>query len=267
MMADKNLNILIHLSRSGYIFDVSENFYKILGYNSSILNKDFSSILIQEDAKHLSKILKQKSEVVQHDLRLHGRKGLVTWFSFTIVRNKFGEFHLYGRDITSYKKMMHQLKYLGEEIPKAPDKVFFEHMAKTVSEIFDVDYVLINTPSLESKEKGHPLAYWTPEGIQELGEFDLSGTSCGVLVKKREFIHYPVKLQLEFPSNLHIVDINARSYVGIPALDEKKEILGWVSLLDSTRIDVTDDMLSLLRIFTHKLTVALYRMSNNVPTV
>lgn len=186
-------------------------------------------------------------------------KDTPVWFKGSLEKIDNDVFFLGGVAINQYKIMEHYLQSLGREIPLKPQIDFFQDIAKSVAITLDVDYVLVNIPAKENMFKGHPLAYWTPTGFQEPADYDLRITPCQDIIVRKTLIYHPVKLQTFFPDNYYLVDINARSYVGIPALGPNNEVLGWVAVLHSKIIKLTDTVKAYLHIFAFRLGIALAR--------
>ncbi len=90
--------------------------------------------------------------------------------------------------------------------------------------------------------------------------YDITGTACETVLKSRELIHLPNNVLDLYPDDGHARDLEAVSYLGIPLMDEKKTILGHLSVLDRQPMPEQARQHAIFRIFAARATAELQRL-------
>ncbi len=104
------------------------------------------------------------------------------------------------------------------------------------------------------------IALWM--GGQMIHDFvyDVTGTACETVLQSRELIHLPNNVLDLYPDDTHARDLEAVSYLGVPLMDEEKNILGHLSVLDRQPMPEQARQHTIFRIFAARATAELQRL-------
>jgi transcriptional regulator with GAF, ATPase, and Fis domain len=102
------------------------------------------------------------------------------------------------------------------------------------------------------------LAVW--ESGQHVANFafDIEGTPCK-LVLSGSIQHFADEVQESFPTNDHLRDLNARSYLAIPLTDDAGLVVGHLAVIDDKPLAADERELSIFHIFAARATAELIR--------
>lgn len=76
------------------------------------------------------------------------------------------------------------------------------------------------------------LAYWTGEGFGERFRYDLRGSPCAEIVRRREACHFGAEVAAQFPGDAFLREHGIEAYVGVPLCGPGGEVLGLLAALD-----------------------------------
>ena len=102
------------------------------------------------------------------------------------------------------------------------------------------------------------LAVWVDDRHDENFEFDLEGTPCKQVLSG-QIQHFADCVQDLFPTNQHLKDLNARSYLAIPLTDDANVVVGHLAVIHDEPLDADERELSIFHIFAARATAELVR--------
>ncbi|MFC1514089.1 response regulator [candidate division KSB1 bacterium] len=102
------------------------------------------------------------------------------------------------------------------------------------------------------------LAFWNSGKISDNFEYDLKHTPCAGVLEGNLCI-YPDKVQEYFPEDKDLVALNAKSYIGIPLYDSKKELIGHIAVIHDEAITDEEVKKQTLKIFASRAAAELER--------
>jgi PAS domain S-box-containing protein len=110
-----------------------------------------------------------------------------------------------------------------------------EMLSKFLSELLEVDYVIINKYRKQDPGEVESIAIYTPEGLAPNVVYGLAGTPCHNVIGA-DLCFYESNLQQLFPNDEFIIQANADSYVGIPLWDGNRAPIGLIAVMDKEGI-------------------------------
>jgi formate hydrogenlyase transcriptional activator len=102
------------------------------------------------------------------------------------------------------------------------------------------------------------LAFWEGDRFGESFEFDVEGTPC-LKVVQGEVCHYRDGLVQLFPADKPLADLGARSYLGVPMLDQDNRVIGHIAIIDDKPMERDERAIDLVRIFAARAAAELKR--------
>ncbi len=80
-------------------------------------------------------------------------------------------------------------------------------------------------------------------------EYDIAGTPCAPVVEAKKLVHIPDRLIELYPHDPDLLPIKAVSYLGVPLLDPRGDVMGHLSVLDIKPLPADPRQISLFEIF------------------
>jgi PAS domain S-box-containing protein len=161
------------------------------------------------------------------------------------------------QDITGRKRYEDILQQLVTGTSMATGDDFFRELAKQLANALNVRYALV-VENFADQGMGRTLACWTGEGLAENFEYPLADTPCGN-VTLGEMYFYPSQLVDLFPNFKLLQDLGAESYLGLPFLNEAGNVIGHIAVLDTKPMQLDEQALALIKIFTVRANAELQR--------
>ena len=128
----------------------------------------------------------------------------------------------------TYNEVLFKVLY---EIALANGSDFFDTVVESISKNLDVKFVLIGE-FIKERFTVKSKSLWAGEDIVKDYEYNIANTPCEHVLKNSVKI-YPSNLQALFPEDTDLVDWQVHSYIGIPLLNSKGEVIGHIAVLDT----------------------------------
>ena len=145
-------------------------------------------------------------------------------------------------------------------------KRFFGSLVENVSKSLRTTGALV-TEYRESERRLQSLAIFWDGKMLENFEYSISGTACEKVIVKKEMVHITNNLFDLFKGNTDIADFEnflrtegVISYLGVPLLDSRRNVLGHLSVLDTQPIPRDPKILNIFRIFSNRGSAELQRL-------
>ncbi|HEY9848236.1 MAG TPA: ATP-binding protein [Leptolyngbyaceae cyanobacterium] len=143
-------------------------------------------------------------------------------------------------------------------VSAATGEAFFYSLVQHLSKALGVDYAVIG--EIAGKEqKISTLALCAGGEIVENIDYLLLNTPCEQVINQRKLCCYPHSLQMQFPGNALLTQMQAQSYIATPLLDSTGCVLGVLGVLHRKPFDNLQLAESLLTIFATRATAELER--------
>jgi PAS domain S-box-containing protein len=163
------------------------------------------------------------------------------------------------RDITGRKKMESALREIAERLSSATGDVFFQSVARYLSEILNVDHVIIGQLVRGRTDFVRTIAVTAFGRTAENFEYSLAGTPCENVMNQK-LRSYPRDLRRIFPNNSWLAEMKIESFIGTPLFGSSGNVIGVMNVMDSRPLDNPLMAESMLSIFATRASAELERM-------
>jgi PAS domain S-box-containing protein len=133
---------------------------------------------------------------------------------------------------------------------------FFPSLVKHMAAALRVRYAFVT--ACDDGRHAKALAFWKGNSFGEKFEFDVEGTPC-LKVVQGDICHYRDGLVQLFPLDTPLVELGARSYLGVPMLDQNGRVIGHIAIIDDKPMERDDRAIDLLKIFAARAAAELKR--------
>jgi PAS domain S-box-containing protein len=191
----------------------------------------------------------------------HSAEGHDVWESTTFAP----QFDAYGK-IVGVIGLVHDItdRHLAEETLRAivvgtasaTGNDFFPSLVKHMAAALRVRYAFVT--ACDDGKHARALAFWEGDRFGETFEFDVEGTPC-LKVVQGEICHYHDGLVQLFPADEPLADLGARSYLGVPMLDQGRRVIGHIAIIDDKPMDRDERAIDLVKIFAARAAAELKR--------
>jgi PAS domain S-box-containing protein len=151
------------------------------------------------------------------------------------------------------------LRAISDGTASATGKRFFRALVQNLSQVLGTHGAWV-TEYLPENRRLRSLAFWLGGEYVDHYEYDIQGTPCEKLLREKQYLHIPDKVVELFPNDPDLSMIGAVSYIGFPLLDEHKNILGNIAVVDTRPIPDSFRNLALFRIFAARATAEILRL-------
>jgi len=133
---------------------------------------------------------------------------------------------------------------------------FFPSLVKYMAAALRVRYAFVT--SCDDGKHAKALAYWKGDAFGDTFEFDVESTPC-LKVVRGEICHYREQLVQLFPLDTPLADLGARSYLGVPMLDQAGRVIGHIAIIDDKPMERDERAIDLVKIFAARAAAELKR--------
>lgn len=136
---------------------------------------------------------------------------------------------------------------------------FFAAMAKALSELLGVRWVLVSKVHRENSTRAYAEVVWD-DGIREPFDYDLPGSPCENILTQSACA-YPEDLQNLFPADQLLADMGAHAYVGVPVCSSAGKVLGLLAVLHDKPLEDTQMAMDAIGLFAGRTGAELERIA------
>lgn len=133
---------------------------------------------------------------------------------------------------------------------------FFPSLVKHMAQALRVRYAFVT--ACDDGKHAKTLAFWEGNRFGENFEFDVEGTPC-LEVVQGEVCHYKDRLVQLFPADKPLADMKARSYLGVPMLDQDGRVIGHIAFIDDKLMERDERAVDLVKVFAARAAAELKR--------
>ncbi len=149
------------------------------------------------------------------------------------------------------------LRIISEGTANDSGEAFFRSLARSLAAALDVRWGFVSEFT-SVKTRVNMLAYWNGKEFSEPFEYDLHHTPCeSVLVG--EIGYYPDNVQATFPLHPELAEVGIESYLAIPVVNQRGEVLGHLGAMDCKPMVTVARDLDIFKIFGSRAAVELER--------
>jgi PAS domain S-box-containing protein len=140
------------------------------------------------------------------------------------------------------------LKLVVEGTASETGTEFFRALVKNLAAVMGTAGAWVTQYVAETRRL-RAYALWLNGKFVEHFEYDVAGTACESVVDSKELVHIPDRLVELYPNDPDLAAISAVSYLGVPLLDSRGEVMGHLSVLDNKPLPAEPRLISLFEIF------------------
>lgn len=191
----------------------------------------------------------------------HSAQGGDVWESITFAPQLDGEGKIIGViglvfDITERHVAEDTFRAIVVGTASSTGSDFFPSLVKHMASALGVRYAFIT--ACDDGQHAKALAFWNGDGFGENFEFDVAGTPC-LKVVQGEVCQYPDRLVELFPLDTPLAEMGARSYLGVPMLDQSGRVIGHIAIIDDKPMARGERAIDLIKIFASRAAAELKR--------
>jgi len=191
----------------------------------------------------------------------HSAQGGNVWESITFAPQFDGEGKINGViglvfDVTERHLAEDTFRAIVVGTASSTGNDFFPSLVKHMASALGVRYAFIT--ACDDGQHAKALAFWNGDGFGENFEFDAAGTPC-LKVVKGEICQYADRLVELFPSDTALAEMGARSYLGVPMLDQNGRVIGHIAIIDDKPMARDERAIDLIKIFASRAAAELKR--------
>jgi predicted ATPase/signal transduction histidine kinase len=169
----------------------------------------------------------------------------------------------FKQEMTERQRAEQQLRVIDEGLASVTGRDFFRALVRNVARALDVRYAFVAEclPAAPGKGKiARACAFWNGEDFGPNFEYALAGTPCQQVVEEGQICHFTNDLQTQFPADRGLVRWEAESYVGMPLLGARDEVIGHFVVIDTRPMPDATLAIALLRLSAGRAGAELERM-------
>lgn len=136
---------------------------------------------------------------------------------------------------------------------------FFRSLVRSLSQVLGA-YGAWVTEYLPGVNRLRALAFWLGGDYVDHYEYEIVGTPCEAAIKNNSYLHIPDNVIALFPGDPDLSKMGAVSYLGFPLIDQGKQIIGNLAVVDTRKMPGSLRNLALFRIFAARATAELLRL-------
>ena len=127
------------------------------------------------------------------------------------------------------------LRSVAQAVSSEIGDEFFESLVTRLAASLEVAYAFVGQLTDSSAEQIRTIAFSAHGRIIDNFTYDLENTPCTNVVNKTLCV-YEDSVQLDFPYDKLLIDMNIDSYAGLPLVDSDGRVLGLLVVLDTKPI-------------------------------
>jgi PAS domain S-box-containing protein len=224
----------------------SETIAPLFGYKTKKVNTSYDNFINAvhpDDRLLVTDAIRNSidnSQIYDIEHRVVWADGTIRWLRETgdVERNEKGvAIRMLGmvRDITQHKLTEDVLQTLAESSSSEKETIF-RLIVRKLAISQGVSYAFIGQVNPENPDVIESLAIWGNGEYLDNFTYPLKGTPCEK-VSIGGYRIYPDNVQEMFPEDPTLVNLNVKSYIGVPLKDSAKKTLGILALLDQNPIE------------------------------
>ncbi|MFA5170489.1 MAG: EAL domain-containing protein [Sulfuriferula sp.] len=165
-------------------------------------------------------------------------------------------------DITDRKQMERAIRYIAEGVGAETGVQFFQHLVRSLYQLFHADYVLIGQLDEVGGLRVQTLAVCAQGKIIENMVYGLAGTPCEHVMESGTCV-FPTAVQSLFPQDKFLIDHAIEAYIGTPLLDGRLATpTGIIVMLSRQEMSQVVQIKEILEIFAARAGAELARLKS-----
>ncbi len=151
------------------------------------------------------------------------------------------------------------LRRIAEGTAAATGEQFFRILVQTLRDVLGTRGAWV-TEFVPEERALRGLAFLLHDQWVDNYYTPIDGTPCEIVVTEKRLVHYEDGLIESFPHDQELQDLSVESYMGVPLLDARDEVIGHLAVLDSKPMRMDARVADIFRIFASRATAELQRI-------
>ncbi|MEO1399868.1 MAG: GAF domain-containing protein [Cyanobacteria bacterium J06635_1] len=150
------------------------------------------------------------------------------------------------------------IREIAAGVAVATGETFFASLVEQLTKTLGFEYAFIGEVVDPEQARVSILAVHGHGQAMERFEYDLLHTPCDRVIRQQIYV-YPDKIQQHFPKALLLQELRVQSYVGMPLLDSRDQVLGILGILSCRPLESPELTEEVLKIFAARASSELER--------
>ncbi|MBX7136367.1 MAG: PAS domain S-box protein [Oligoflexia bacterium] len=267
-LVETTTNLVWSVDAEGRWTFVNKASAQMLGYQpSELLGRYFHETQTPEqgarDLKVFKEVLQGKSYFNYETVHIR-KDGSTVDLSFNAVVSRDAQGRVTGTsgtasDITERKRAEEALRILVEGTASATAEKFFRSLVFHLAQAMRTKYAFVGQIIGNDREKVETLAVWWEDHYAEDFIYTIAGTPSETVIGKKIQV-YTNDLYLKFPTDQHVMQTQARGYMGAPIFSSNGEPLGVMAVWSEKPLEDWAPAHSIMTIFAARAGAELERI-------
>lgn len=211
-------------------------------------------------------VLRDRASIVKDDDFLIKGDGSYAWVKTTKVPlindqdEVIGIFCCY-EDITERKRVQDAIHQIASGVSAKTGDSFFQSLAQYLGQVLGTEIVALAEID-EQTGRAETIATLIDGQFQQTVKDTFQGTPCEQVLLRGGMCCFPDRLQERFPTDPHLLQWQAQSYLGIPLMNTANEQIGLIAVLSRSPLENLEFAQEILRIFAVRVAAELERQSD-----
>ncbi len=162
-------------------------------------------------------------------------------------------------DLSRQRRGEDLLRTILAAVSAATGAEFFASLVTHLARSLGTAYAFVGVLRRDRPGTVRTLAFYANGELRPNFEYDLEGTPCATVVGRGTCV-YPEGVQVLFPTDHHLADLGAESYLGVPLHGAEGNLLGLMVVMGRSPLKDDEIAASLLQIFAVRATAEVERM-------
>ncbi|NIR49437.1 GAF domain-containing protein [candidate division KSB1 bacterium] len=163
------------------------------------------------------------------------------------------------RSVNQDDRLQKAMRLVVETTASTTDEDFFKALVENLAEATGVMAAMVTELVPTRKFVVRTKALCIRGKIHSNIQYSVLGRPCEDVIKKGKMIVHPEHVQVLFPKDDHLVDLEAESFIGIPYFGTDRKLLGHLILLDDKPLGDIEFLITLSKLFATRAGVELER--------
>jgi len=247
------LGVAIIDAVTGETLDANAQLSRILAKEKSeLLSTSYQTFIypddLQEVFSNVRKLDKAKVSKFNISARFYKPDSSIIWLNMTVTRlageKGANPIHLcLFEDITANKSRDEVLRVLAES--KTEEYEMFDLIVHQLTKVTNMRYGLICMSNQYDAMRMDTLSIFNSDTKLDNISYFLKGTPCQNVVNEGTCF-YPDHIQEMFPEDHLLINMGAKSYLGMPLNNSKGKTIGLLAILDDKPMEIEPDTMNLI---------------------
>ena len=162
-------------------------------------------------------------------------------------------------EVSQRKKAENILRNLIIGTAAVTGEKLFPALVKHLANTLNVNNAFISELIEDDTGKLKTITFWSNGTFLESLEYDIEGTPCEPVVKEAKLQYYPQKVQEIFPQASGLKAMGAVSYMGVPLINEKQQVIGTLCINNNYPLADVENAIAIMQVFAARAAAELQR--------